>query len=46
MGGCVDLLEVGVKRGIVHIPLLATVIVGRVRAVVVKGDIDNFSFLW
>ena len=41
-----DLLEVGVKRRIVHIPLLATVIVSRVRAVVVEGDVDNFSFLW
>ena len=42
----IDLLEIGVKRRIVHVPLLTTIIVGRVRAVVVKGDIDNFSFLW
>ena len=42
----VDLLEIGVKRRIVHVPLLATVIVSGIRAVVVKGDIDNLSFLW
>ena len=42
----VDLLEVGVKRRIVHVPLLTTIIVSRVRAVVTKRDIDSFSSLW
>ena len=42
----IDLLEVGTKRRIVHVPLLTAIIVGRIRAVVMKGDINNFSRHW